>query len=190
LSIKKSPARILRSKGLIPADWNLRSLTRGQKSYVTKQTKKFASVIRRPDDYVARRAGASTLKQLKAANFPVHNGKALIYTPPGDSVSVAKGKITFTRKRQQERVLLQGAPDFLRALEKLPTKKLPRGQYVGIKIGNSPVIATFHSLADLQHYALAKRQFSEKELATASIVIIDTNRGYENDGEEDEEDED
>lgn len=179
----------MREKGLIPKDWNLRSLSGGQKSYITKQARKFSAVLKRPDDYVSRRASKATLAKMKLADFPVQHGRVLIHAPGRDRVSIARGKISYTRRRQRETVLLQSSPDFLRELEKLPMRRLPKGQYVGLKIGNSQMIATFHGFADLLTYATKVRKFNGRDAESLAVVLIDTHGGWEDD-DEDEGDED
>lgn len=185
--MSKSPARVLRSKGLIPRDWNLRQLTPSQKGYVTKQSKKFAQVLKRPGDYVSRKAAPSTLKKLKLADYPVAHGRVLLHVPGKDRVSIARGQVTFKRARQTERVLLQSSPDFLAELEQLGNlkRRLPKGHFVGFKIGNSQVIGTFHSVADAYQYATTTRGFSGKDADNVALVLIDATQGYEYD-EDDE----
>jgi hypothetical protein len=178
---KKSPARILRSKGLIPGDWNLRQLTRGQKSYITKQAKRYSDVLRNPGDYVSRRVSQSTAKLLKGAQYTVKGQRVLLHTPGADKVSVARGKVKFIRQRQSETVLLQNAPDFLRQLENLGdmNARLPRGTYVGFKIGDSQVIGTFDSVADAYNYATNRRMFTGRDAEKVALVLIDTGEGWE-----------
>jgi hypothetical protein len=186
---KKSPARILRSKGLIPGDWNLTQLTGGQKSYITKQAKRYSDVVRNPEDYVSRRVSQSTAKLLKGAQYTVKGQRVLLHTPGADKVSIARGKVRFVRQRQSETVLLQSSPDFLRQLERLDDIKaeLPPGQYVGFKIGDSQVIGTFKTIEEAYYYATGtrgvdhRRGFEGMDAQSVALVLIDRDEGWEDD---------
>ena len=68
-------------------------------------------------------------------------------------------------------------------------RRLPKGQYVGLKIGNSQMIATFHGFADLLTYATKVRKFNGRDAESLAVVLIDTHGGWEDD-DEDEGDED
>lgn len=170
---KKSPAKLLKEKGLIPKGWDLRKpLTSGQKSWITKQSKVHAQLIKRPGDFTIRRVGNATAKQLKASGYKVENNRAIIHSKQSN-VRIKRGEIEIQRPHQTERVILKGGPDFLRQLQNLDKRKLAPNQAYGLKIGDSPTINTIRpSLRELIQYARNLNFHSAGGQNHVSIVLI------------------
>jgi hypothetical protein len=203
---RKSPAAILKSKGLIPKDWNPAKLNRGQKSWVTKLTRKPAKdkpagplfqLIRHPDEYsFVKAATRGTKKTLKGAGYTVTNGKAIVRTGKGGSASYRNGKLTTNGQRKTE-VWFAGHKDFLKKLAKAKKRKLRPNQVWTQQIGNSPPGHHYRSLEDLERYVSNIDEWAHRADARdhVSLVLITENRSHiimslstnENDEDEGEE---
>ncbi len=194
---KKSPAKILKGKGLIPKHWDLRRpLSIGQKSWITKQSNKYAQLIRRPEDFAIKRVGKSSREILKKSGYAIEGNKAII-PAKGAKVRVKGGALEFVRPHQTERVILKGGPDFLRQVEKLYSKKLKRNQAWALKIGDSPTINTLRpDLRELIAYARTLNFHSPSGSNHVSLVLVTVNgpgligHASEDDEDSDEWDED
>lgn len=170
---KKSPAKILKEKGLIPKDWDLRKpLTTGQKSWITKQSKTYAQLIRRPGDFSIKRVSDATAKSLKSSGYKVSGNRAVIPNK-GGKVKVTRGRVTIEKPHQTEQVILKGGPDFLRKLEGLYKRKLKPNQAWALKIGDSPTIHTLRpSLRELIAYARTINFNSPSGSNHVSLVLV------------------
>lgn len=184
---KKSPAKVLKDKGLIPKEWDLRkSLTTGQKSWITKQSKTFAQLVRRPDDFTVKTVKPSTEKELKRAGYRVSRGRAVIPNQGGKArinvrkITTGKGKNKKTRAElrlmfdhKSERIILESGPDFLGRLSKLKPKKLRQNQAYALKIGGNQIAnRTFDSLGELQIYLSNMKAPNARHGYDAMSVVI------------------
>lgn len=174
-------------------------LTGGQKSWITKQARKYEDVVKKPDHYITRRVSEKTASQLKQAGYFVNRDlKALIYAK-NQTVKVTRGRVDFINPDGiRARVILQSRPDFLEAIERLKKRErafgpVPGRQYA-LKIGNSPRFHVTHpSFKDLLAYARALDQkgfHSPDARDHISLVIIDVEGfeyGQDLDDEDDEE---
>lgn len=191
---KKSPAKILKEKGLIPKDWDLRKpLSTGQKSWITKQSKTYSQLIARPQDFSVKRVSNANAKILRESGVKTQGNRAIV--PKGyrrmikdpttgkariikdqAKVSIRNGKMTIKKAHQTETVYLKGGPDFLNQLEKLYKKKLKPNQAWALKIGNSPTMRTVRpDLKELIAYARDIDFHSQDALNHVSLVLITSN---------------
>lgn len=197
----KSPARVLRDKGLIPREWNLTKLTSGQKSRISfllneKKNPHVAAILKHPDRYVVRDVGKETAANLKRAGYQVNKaGRALIYTRDA-KVTVNKLGVTFRSNGMRSKVLLMSRPDFLARVEAIRRNerqwggRIPGRRYA-LKVGNSPRFnTTYPTLNELLAYARARDKagwHSDDARDHISLVVIDED-GNEYGGDDGEND--
>jgi hypothetical protein len=161
---KKLPSNwrsILKGKGLIPQDWNLRKLTSGQKSHALKQARKYQSVVFNPKKFESRTYSTAKAKMLKEAGYFGEGNKILIPNF-GDTTARTKvntDSVTITRtdsrgRRVIEKVYLHSGPELLRKLQKEFPKPLGPGEYWSLKVGdyNTFIEAGKKDLSQLMKY--------------------------------------
>lgn len=151
----------MKSKGLIPQHWDLRRLTTGQKSWVTKQSQKYASVVAKPKNFESRTYSAAKAKQLKGAGYFGEGNKILIpnFGEKSAKTKVNKNSITITRydsrgRSVTEKIYLHSNQQLLNALQKEFSKDLGPGEYWSLKVGdnNTFLNAGEKNLPDLMRY--------------------------------------
>lgn len=141
---KKSAKSILKSKGLIPQHWDLRRLTGGQKSWITKQARKYAAVVENPKKFESRVYSSKKAAQLKEAGY-FGEGRHILIPNFGDKTArttVNENSVTIRRVDSRaraviEKVYLHSGPDLLRQLEKKFAAPLGRGEYWSLKVGDN-----------------------------------------------------
>jgi hypothetical protein len=158
---KKSAKSILKSKGLIPKEWNLRHLTGGQKSWITKQAKKYAAVIENPSKFESRVYGKAKAAKLKEAGY-FGEGNHILIPNFGDKTArtrVSEDTVTITRVDSKgraviEKVYLHSGPELLKRLQKQFSKPLGKGEYWSLKVGdnNTFLEAGEKTLSELMRY--------------------------------------
>lgn len=165
---KKSPAKILKDKGLIPSRWDLRqTLTSGQKSWLTKQMARYEAVIEKPSKFTTRTYSATTARKLKAAGYYGEGNKILIpnFGDPTSRTRVSEKTVTITRRLNPkhgaphtvtETVYLDSGPALLARLNKRFADPLPKGEYWAFKVGDNNTFLNNHNktLGALMHYGM------------------------------------
>lgn len=164
---KKSPAKILKDKGLIPSRWDLRSLSSGQKSWLTKQLNRYEAVVEKPSKFTARTYSDATAKKLKAAGYFGEGNKILIpnFGDPSSRTRVSERTITITRRLNPkhgaphtvtETIYLDSGPALLAKLNKKFADDLPQGEYWAFKVGDNNTFLNNHNktLGALMHYGM------------------------------------
>lgn len=195
---KKSPASILKSKGLIPKEWDLRSLSRGQKSWVTKLTQKahervdkktgeikqvprgkFADVVLKPKEFsTIKAAGKKRQAQARAAGLPTANNRALVHTGKGGKVRRRGDKLEINDATGRKiEVWFANSDNFQRAYEKARKRKLKRNQVWAFHIGNRVNNVQYQNLDDLMFYLTEKDDWhSDGATDYISLVLITEGR--------------
>lgn len=151
---------------MIPRDWDLRkTLTPGQKSWITKQAAKFAQVIEKPKNFDSRVYSEAKTKRLKDAGF-FGFGRNIIVPNFGDRTQrtyVLEDSVVIHRTlpakhgkpyRVTERVYLHSGPKLLNVLSKRFAEDLPRGEYWALKVGDNHTFINNHekNLSQLMRY--------------------------------------
>jgi hypothetical protein len=158
---KKSAKSILKSKGLIPQHWDLRRLSSGQKSWITKQANKYSAVIEHPKKFESRTYSTTKAAKLKAAGYFGEGNKILIPNF-GDKTArtyVNEDSVTIRRVDSKgraviEKVYLHSGPELLKRLNKKFARPLGNGEYWSLKVGdnNTFLDAGEKTLVDLMRY--------------------------------------
>jgi hypothetical protein len=161
-SKKKSVGATLKSKGIIPKSWNLRSLTDYKKKVIKKKAKEWRALIDYPDSFTTRKVSEATAKLLIDGGYRVERGRAIIPTRNGKKLKIdgRKGQLRFERTNSQgettiETVYLSSGPNFLKRLEKLATEDgtLEPNEQWALKVGDNNTFLTTHpSLDQLMRY--------------------------------------
>lgn len=185
MSKGKSPASILKAKRLIPKEWDLRKpLSPGQKSWITKQSKKYAQVIRRPDEFSIRRVSKSTAKTLKETGFAVEGNRAIIPTRK-QKVSVKGGRVVIRRPRETWVVVVPPGPNLMEriAAYKAKAKPLKPNQAYSIQLGpiafGNRAWPSLDRLEDEMARYLERRDF--EQWAAVVLVTVERNDDIEGD---------
>lgn len=168
---KKSPGSILKAKGLIPREWNLRYLSPGQKSWVTKQTKKFSEVVRRPDEFTTIPTKTRKQKaQAKGAGLPVTNNRAVVKATKAKRNK--DGTLSIEKSDSFEEVFPINADNFNEVMRHLHTVKLEKNQVWRVQIGGHYMNQSFRNLYELQHYLLNDMDFEDDDYSGVYIAIV------------------
>lgn len=158
----------MKDKGLIPSHWDLRrSLTSGQKSWITKQKNRYEAVIDKPKKFTTRTYSKETAAKLKRAGY-FGEGNKIIIPNFGDKTSrtrVSERTVTITRRLNPkhgaphtvtETVYLDSGPALLAKLNKKFADPLPPGEYWAFKVGDNNTFLNNHNktLGALMHYGM------------------------------------
>ena len=180
--VKKTPksgARILKDKGLLPSSYRLNKLTSGQKSWVTKQVRKFADVVEHPHRFSTIKTKTKRHReQAENAGFKVGNGRAVIRNDFGEGrLSRAGDKITINDGEVKREIWFANSKTFEATLAKLRREKLGKNQYWSFAIGTNESGQEFASLDDLMAY-LRKLKFKTDEsigkwVSLTRITLLD-----------------
>ena len=163
-------------------------LTRGQLTWVARQARENAQLLKRPEDFKVAMVSKSTAKAMKASGIKVSKtNKAIVPLKGFDKATIKGEKIIFegrnkkTGKGIKETVTLAQAHDFHAKLKHLSKTKLKKNQYLTVKIGdNASFNNRFQNYADLFHYVQNvftpkdRGQSKEKLLRYMSIVEIES----------------
>lgn len=157
----KEKAAALKRAGFINYDLR-KSLSAGQKSYITKQWKKHSAVITHPGNFIARTVSAPAAAKMKADGYDVAGRKVYISKEGYETATVKsrkeKGKpvqVLITRKlgRKTSKTRVYTEMELLRALEKAKPETLPPGKMITVRIGNHAQFnAKFRSKEELAFY--------------------------------------
>ncbi len=163
-------------------------LTRGQLTWVARQARENAQLLKRPDEFKVAKVSKSTAKAMKASGIKVSKtNKAIVPLKGFDKATIKGEKIIFegrnkkTGKGIKETVTLAQAHDFHAKLKHRSKTKLKKNQYLTVKIGdNASFNNRFQNYADLFHYVQNvftpkdRGQSKEKLLRYMSIVEIES----------------
>lgn len=165
-------------------------LTRGQLTWVVRQAKENAGLLKHPEAYHIAKVAKSTKKDLLFAGFQVtKNNTAIIPKKGNDKVRLKRGGIVYTGKTANgtvihETVTLSNSANFHKKLKRLmEAGDLPKNKMITAKIGESAIFnKRFSSYYELMYY-LEKWQpddvgESRENIARYfSIVEIETPKG-------------
>jgi hypothetical protein len=159
---KKSAKSVLKAKGLIPKEWDLRkTLSAGQKSWITKQERKYSEVIKHPEKFQSRTYSNATVKKLKGAGYFGEGNRILIpnFGDKSSRTTVNEDTITVRRTLRNgetvtEIVYLHSGPELLKRLQRKFSKPLPSGEFWAFRVGDNNTFLSNHTktLGQLMHY--------------------------------------
>ena len=143
---KKSPASILKSKGLIPKTWDLRSLTDYKKRIIRKRANEYQEVIKYPEKFQARKYSKEKAAKLLDAGYSGVGRYILIPNRGGTTVktTVNKDTVTIDRGDRIETVYLSTGKMFLAGLQRKFDKPLGSGEYWAFKVGDNNTFLMNH----------------------------------------------
>lgn len=185
---------MLRARALIPKDWNLRSLTRGQKSWITKLTQKGGGVTRsgkerkpgilrdliaHPKEFsVIRSTTRKQQREAKAGGFPTLNQRSVIHTGKGGRARRRGGKLVITESTGRRLdVWFANHKDFTKAVDKATRRKLKPNQTWGFNIGNRVNNIQHREFSTLMRYLEEKDDWHTPDATEyISLVLITENR--------------
>lgn len=174
---------MLKSKGLIPKQWDLRKkLSSGQKSWITKQKTKYQQIVEHPEKFASRVYSTKKAKQMKSAGF-YGEGNHILIPNFGDKRSrtiVREDTITIRRRLRigytasrkpifgpevEETIYLHTGPNLLKLLKRKYPKALPKGEYWAFKLGdnNTFIDKWAKNLNQLSYYNRALFDLEEDE---------------------------
>lgn len=140
---KRSGASVLKSKGVIPAHWDLRKPTNYQKRVISRREKEYSELIKNPQGFKVSKVAKTTAQLLKASGYKVENGRAIIPTR-GNKVRIKGDKLIIDRGDRTETVYLNSGKGFLQRVERELKKEenedyegLPDGEYWAFKVGDN-----------------------------------------------------
>ena len=176
---KKSPGAVLKAKGLIPSEWNLRKLSRGQKSWVTKQAKTFSEVVKKPKEFITLPTrGGKQKQQAIAAGMRVTNGRAVIHAPTGGRARRVGDKIVVKSSEVEKEYFFATPGNFLEMLAECRTREpLKRNQTWGMSIDGNQLNKQFKSIDALEFYSWHMDLESEENQTMIAIILITDREG-------------
>lgn len=171
-----------------------RSLSAGQKSWITKQAKKYSQIIKKPKDFTIKKpAMKATLTAMKRAGFATtHDGRIIVPSRKA-RVHLKGNKLTWENNSRIEETRFTTGIDTLETFRKLQKMKLRPGQAWAIRIGDNPRShLIFGALSDLQNYVRNTTFHSADAHEHVQIVLVTAKSGrlieQERDGDFDDED--
>ena len=170
----------MRSFGL-GGNYDLRyGLTPQQKSAITRKYKQFQTIVDYSDNYQILTVKNKTANDISIAakKIKLKGGKTKLIVPieKGQKVTIKRGRAIFSGGGFQEEVY-KGGWDFFDNAKKVFSKKLKKGEYVSVRIGdNRPFNRTFTDINTLLNYMQGWTPIDEqKEKLISHISIIRTN---------------
>lgn len=160
----------------------MRKLSRGQKSWVTKQSKTFSEVIKKPSEFSTISAKTKTHKsQAQAAGLPVTNGKAVVKVGKGGHVRRRGDKIVIKNDERKVEAWFANSATFKKELDRARKRKLEPNQVWAFKIGDNVNNVNFRDLNQLLHYLGDKDDWHTEDGSApdhVSLVLITVNRSH------------
>jgi hypothetical protein len=183
---KKSPGSILKAKGLIPKEWDLRSLSRGQKSWITKQSKTFSEVIKKPKEYTTLKAASKRQKaEFRSAGLPVTNNRAVIKSGVGGKAHRTKsGKVVITNHERKVEMFFANGSNFEAELEKARLRVLSNNQAWTFSIAGRNANVMYRNLDHMLYYLENKTDWHTEDGEVPdggeyiSLVLVTVNRSH------------
>ena len=168
---RKSSASILKSKGLIPA-WDLRKkLSRGQKSWITKQARAFAEVIKAPKKFSTIPVKGKRQKaEARAAGFGVGPKRA---TVKGKARRLPSGHIVQTEGDTTREYYFANASNFQEVWEQVSSIELAHNQLWQLQIGENTLNISFRDINEAQRYlADIKWENPDNERKQIAFILV------------------
>lgn len=129
------------------------TLTPQTKALITRRHKHFNKYLNK--GFVIRHVSNKRIKQLKENGFETFKNKAIIPTEGYDPhrIRIKGNKVKYISADKALEVILTTKQTFLSKLKSLSESKLPRGQFVTVRIGtHSPFRQAFPSFDKLMRY--------------------------------------
>lgn len=139
---------------MIPKDWNLKNLSLGQKSWITKLANgQFKELVKRPGEFTSISAKTKSDKsKARSAGLPVANGRAVAKAKTVRRNS--RGELTVTRASGTVEHVYYATPQtFLRQYDRLSKIKLAPNQLWKLRIEGHLSNEGFRSFDELVQYA-------------------------------------
>lgn len=156
-----------------------RSFSPQQKSAITRKYNQFKSIVDYSDNYQILTVKNKTAKEISIAakKVKLKGGKTKLIVPieKGQKVSIKRGRAVFSGGGFREEVY-KGGWDFFENAKKVFAKKLKKGEYISVRIGdNRPFNRSFTDINTLLNYMHAWTPIDEqKEKLIGHISIIRT----------------
>lgn len=175
----KEAAKRLRAFGL-GGDFDLRyGLTPQQKSAITRKYNQFKSIVDYSDNYQILTVKNKTAKEISIAakKVKIKGGKTKLIIPveKGQKVRIKRGRAIFSGGGFNEEVY-KGGWDFFDNAKKVFAKKLKKGEYISVRIGDHrPFSRNFPDLNSMLYYMQdwkPKEDNKEDLISHISIVRI------------------
>jgi len=156
----------------------LRNLSRGQKSWITKQSKTFSEVLKSPGEFSTIKAKSKKHKaQAKSAGLPVTNNRAVVRVGAGGHVRRKGDKIVVTNPERRFDMWFANSKNFEKELARARKRKLKRNQVWGFHIGDRVNNVHYRNLDHLLYYLENKTDWhSEDTTEYISLVLITEGR--------------
>jgi hypothetical protein len=176
----KEAAKRLRSFGL-GGDYDLRrGFTPQQKSAITRNYNRYKSIVDYSDNYQILTVKNKTASEISVAakKIKLSNGKTKLIVPieKGQKVTIKKGRAIFSGGGFHEEVY-KGGWDFFDNAKKVFAKKLKRGEYVTVRVGDTrPFNRSFTDINTLFNYMQSwtpRDEQKEKLINHISIIRTD-----------------
>ena len=180
----KEAAKRLRAFGL-GGDFNLaRKLSPQQKSAITRKYNQYKSIVDYSDNYQILTVKNKTANDISIAakKIKLKKGKTKLIIPieKGQKVKIKNNRAVFTGGGFSEEVY-KGGWDFFKNAKTVFKKKLKKGEFVTVRIGDHrPFARSFTDLNSLMNYMAAwTPKEDQKESLISHISILRTNRPLE-----------
>lgn len=180
----KSAAKRLRAFGL-GGDFDLRyGLTPQQKSAITRKYNQYKSIVDYSDNYKILTVKSKTAKDITVAakKIKAKGGKTKLIIPveKGQNVKIVRGNAVFSGGGFHEEVF-KGGWDFFNNAKKVFAKKLKKGEYVTVRVGdNRPFNRSFTDIKSLLNYMKEWRpNDASKENLISHISITRLDRKFD-----------
>lgn len=153
-------AMALKKAGLISYNLN-EKLNSGQKSNITKKYNEYLHYFTDPESFTVRHVSNDLGKKLHDSGYKTVKGakktKLFLPNPHRGEVKIKSGKIKIIGARSTETIIPSKRGKLLDDLKQYENKKLKKGQFMTIKIGESnPINRKFDGTSKMLNYISAK----------------------------------
>jgi len=165
----KSRAKKLKDKGFLNIDLRKR-LSKSDKSLITRRYNNYGKFF--TNKFIIRRVGNKRIKEMKESGFKTFGNKVILPTDGFNpkQIKIKKNKVVYSGADKSREIMIGPKINFLERLERLTKRKLMRGEFVTVRIGeNAPFWRTFKDYAELLNYVTG---WTPKSLIDSSEELI------------------
>lgn len=154
----------------------MRSLSRGQKSWITKQSRTFSEVIKRPSEFSTIKVSTRKQKsEARSAGLPVTNSRAIVKTGKGGSVRRRKGgMIIHLSDGGTKEVWFASADNFKDVVDSSLKREIGPNQLWSFQIGNNESSGQWTNLYQMMFYLSNEIELKDEDAGEQISLVLTT----------------
>lgn len=154
----------------------MKALSRGQKSWVTKQSRTFSEVLKRPAEFSIIKVSTRKQKtQARVAGLPVTNNRAVVKTGKGGSVRRRKGgMIIHLSDGGTKEVWFASADNFKEVIDSSLKREIGPNQLWSFQIGNNESSGQWPNLYQMMFYLSNEIELKDEDTGSEISLVLTT----------------